>query len=340
LFSVFQPWPSECQRDERDSAGLGLVLDTGWYILKDAILEEETVGRTKQMLSAFGLLLSAGVSAYATSVDFTFDTQTINGTTITGLAGGANSAAIQTYMDAVLTASGCVGCTATVLVSGSNIGAVVDQSYNGDGHATGPGNGSQSLTLGDSTGATASNTGSTLGSTDSFIANTNDSSGTVSNQITIQFHNITNLDVTSFAYEIFPDGTCTKLASGYCGSSGSGTPSGYANQPDLKFEAGNNTNGTDANVTTIYGVTPGTTNGTATHSPNSGSSSAETAPQAIGTWTGSLTGDTELDFVDWPATIGIDNLQISYTTPAVPEPSAIVLFGTLVLFLGRKLRKA
>lgn len=299
----------------------------------------------KTILLAMGLFLSVGVSAYATSVDFTFDSQTINGTLITGLSSGATSAQIQTYMNQVLSASGCTGCSATVLVSGSSIGAVADQTYNGDGHVTGP-SASKSLTLGDSNGATASNTTSTTGSTDTFIANTNDSSGTVSQQITIQFAGFAGkaLTINSFDYEIFPDGTCTALSgtgsNSKCGATGSSTPSGYANQPDLIFEAGTNSNGTDAKVTTLYGVTPGTTNGNATHSPNSGNSSAELAPQLIGTWTGSLTNDTELDFVDWPATIGIDNLQISYTTTtAVPEPAGIALLGTLVVLLTKKLRR-
>lgn len=295
--------------------------------------------RLKLILFGFGLFLSAGVSAYATSVDFTFDQQIINGTTIAGLASGATSAQIQAYMDAVLSASGCTGCSATV------IGAIADQTYNGENNVTGPGTGSKSLTLGDSTGATASTTTSTLNSSyDTFIANTSDSSSQISQQITVQFAGITGLTVTSFAYEIFPDGTCPKLASGNCGASGAGTPSGYANQPDLDFEAGTNTNGTDALVQTYYGVTPGTTNGNAVKSPGS---SNELAPQLIGTWTGSLTGDTELDFVDWPATIGIDNLTISYTTgggggqePAVPEPAAIALLGTLVVLLAKKLHRS
>jgi hypothetical protein len=246
-------------------------------------------------------------------------------------------------MNAVLTAAGCTGCSVTVLASGSSIGAVADRTYNGDGHVTGPGTGSTagktSLTLGNSNGATASTTGSTIGAADTFLANTNDSSGTVSNQITIQFHNIAGLAVTSFDYEVFPDGTCTALSGSNCGSSGANTPSGYANQPDLEFEAGTNTNGTDAKVATIYGVKPGTTDGNATHSPNSGTSQAELAPQTIGTWSGSASG-SEFDFVDWPATIGIDNLTISVpsgdittTSSTVPEPTSIILLVTLVLFV-------
>jgi len=293
---------------------------------------------------ALGLLFSA--SAYATSVNFTFDTQIIGTTTITGLSAGATSAQIQTYMNQVLSASGCSGCSATVLVSGSSIGAVADQTYSGEGHATGP-TATQSLTLGDSNGATASNTSSTVNGTyDTFISNTNDSSGTVSNQITIQFSGFAGkaLTINSFDYEIFPDGTCSALTSAACGGSGS-TPSGFANQPDLEFAAGSSTTGTvgtggDAIQQTYYGVTPGTTNGTATHSPSSGNSSAELAPQLIGTWSGALTGATELDFVDWPATIGIDNLSVSYTTTSsVPEPAGIALFGTLVVLLTRKLRR-
>jgi hypothetical protein len=293
----------------------------------------------KPRLLAIGLFLSAG--AYATSVNFTFDTQTINGTTITGLSSGASAAQIQTYMNQVLSAAGCSGCSATVLVSGTSIGAVADQTYNGDGHATGPGTGSKSLTLGDSNGATASTTTSSINSSyDTFIANTTDGSGTVSNQITLQFAGFAgkSLTITSFDYEVFPDGTCAQLNATNCG----GSPTGgiYPNQPDLEFEAGNNLTGTDTVQQTYYGVTPNTTNGNATHSPISGSSGTELAPQLIGTWTGSLTGVSELDFVDWPATIGIDNLNVSWSTSSpVPEPASIVLLGTLVVLVTKKLRK-
>jgi hypothetical protein len=277
------------------------------------------------MFAAVPLLLTAGVSAYAgsVSIDFTFNT----------LSAGATDAQIQTYMNALIHAD-CATCSVTVT------GAVADQTYNGDGHVTGPGNGSTSLTLGDSTGATASNTNSTVGATDTFIANTNDSSGQISTEITMTFTGFSPT-VTSFDYEIFPDGTCSELNSADCGGAKSGGY--YPNQPDLDF----NVNG--STVSTFYGVTPGTTNGTAVHSPNSGSFFDELAPQLIGTWSGTETvnagtGSTDgLAFVDWPATIGIDNLTLSFTPDPVPEPGSIALLVTSVVgcyFVRRKRQKA
>jgi hypothetical protein len=287
----------------------------------------ETKNFKKKLFAVVPLLLSAGVSAYGGSVTFSYDSQ--NG--VAGLGSGASNANIQTYMNAVLAASGCTGCSVTVT------GAVADQTYNGEGHVTGPSS-AKSLTLGTSNGATASNTASTVNATyDTFIANTNDSSGSISTMITMKFSGFTGLAVNSFDYEIFPDGTCAQLNSANCG--GVGNP----NQPDLIFQAGNSAapNGTDPVQKTFLGVTPGTTNGNATHSPNSGGTSAELAPQAIGTWTTGITGVTSLDFVDWPATIGIDNLNVSWSTPPVPEPVSIFLLGTVAagLFLRKKLQK-
>ena len=93
------------------------------------------------------------------------------------LASGATSSQIATYMDGVI---GCANCVTVT-------GAVADKTYNGDGHVTGPGTGSTSLTLGTSNGATASNTNSSVGATDTFIANTSDSSSQIANEITIKF---------------------------------------------------------------------------------------------------------------------------------------------------------
>lgn len=272
-----------------------------------------------------------GTSAQGANVTFTFNT----------LSENASAAQIAGYMTTTLETAGCSGCTVTMT------GAVADTKYNGDGHVVG--SNSQSLTLGTSNDAT-SNSSSTPSTTyDTFIANSSDSDVTVASQITLQFIGLAINGTVAFDYEIFPDGTCTQLSTKYCG--GAATGGIYPNQPDLTFEAGTGTKGTDPLVTSFgtngvrYGVTPGTTNGTSTHSPNSGSKNAELAPQYIGTWSGSLNNATELDFIDWPATIGIDNLTISWNTPSpIPEPASVLLLGTvlaggLVLRLKRKARK-
>lgn len=281
------------------------------------------------------LLGCVAVSAQAGTVTFSFDS----------LSAGATSSQIATYMTNLLVAAGCTGCSVVVPTnnagSGVSQGAVADTTYNGDGYTTGPGspNGqgkiTQSLTLGDSNGATASNTNSSLdGSYDTFLANTNNASTQISNQITLQFEGFTGdaFTVNSFDYEIFP-----------CGAGGSCT-----SPPDMTFEAGNNTNGVDSKVSSFgtngvqSGVEPNTTNGNSISSPY-GNVHSTTYDQYIGTWTAGATfnGNTELDFIDWPATIGIDNLSISWTTPpsSVPEPASFVLLGSALLGLGVTLKR-
>ena len=71
------------------------------------------------------------------------------------------------------------------------MGALADTSYNGngDGHVTGPGSGSKSLTLGDSDGVSASNTSpSLINAADIFIANTNDSSSQIAKRLRFEFN--------------------------------------------------------------------------------------------------------------------------------------------------------
>ena len=220
---------------------------------------------------------------------------------------GDNSAAVGTYMTGVL------GSTVTVT------GAATDQRYNGEGHVTGPGTGSISLTLGTSNGATASSSNSTLNSScgtppcyDTFLANTTDSSKQISQEFTMLFQN-TQSGSVSFDYEIFPD---------------------ISGSPDFIFKAWDGA--VLVSTFTTLGVTPGTTDGNATKSPLGN----EASKQFIGTWSsGSPLTFTKLEFIDWPATVGVDNLKISQ----VPEPRGGVLFLGLVLVAavaGAKMRRA
>ena len=292
----------------------------------------------KPILLALGVFLSAGVSGYAASVTFNFNSLSSGAESGSGSQVQQTSLAIQNYMDSVLTAAGCSGCGVTVLTgtsgSGVSMGAVADQTYTGEGHVVGPviSGVVKPVTLGTTDGAMLNSV--TPNSTyDTFIANTTDGSSQLSNQITLQFVGFAGktLTVNSFDYEIFPDGSSEQ-------------------PPGMTFEAGNNTNGVDAAVSsfgtggTQTGVTPGSGDGNETHSTLSGTGGTEASAQYIGTWAPTagitLTGNSELDFIDWPATIGIDDLSITYNTSSVPEPASIALLGTLVVLLTKKLRRA
>jgi hypothetical protein len=253
--------------------------------------------------------LSAGIPAHADTFFFNFDTLSA----YTPSQGGGNTAtsSIQGYMNSLLKTGQSVTVT----------GAVADKTYNGEGYVVGPGQNESSmtpLTLGNTNGATSVSSNSTVNSTyDTFIANTNDSSQQIANQITMKFSGLTINGIVSFDYEIFPDGT--------------------ANQPpDLIFAAGAASN--TSTMATFLGVTPGTSPISTTVSANS---NHESNAQIIGHWSQVITNATELDFIDWPAAIGIDNLTI---TTSNPEPSSIILLGTTGLaffyLLRRKLQRA
>jgi len=297
---------------------------------------------TKMMLWGVPLLVaSLGMPVFGTSFTFNF-----NALNYVALNTTNESSSIQSILQSQLQSSpGCSSCKVYVLNgtsgSGNSMGAVVDRTYNGEGYVVGPTNGTSvvSETLGDTPPATSFTNGNSTydystvsaGYNNSFLANTTDyGSHQISNQITLLFTGLT-ITAASFNYEIFPD------------NHAQGTP-------DFIFQAGNNTNGVDTLIFQRFGVTPGTTNGSNTHSPNSHSTGTETNVQYIGSWSGALNNVTELDFVDWPATIGIDNLSICYGTgtcsvtingsgPSVPEPMSVVLLGTLVggLLLKKKL---
>jgi PEP-CTERM motif len=273
---------------------------------------------------------SAVNTAHANSVTFNFS----------GLSAGATITQIQNNMNSALAAAGCLGCSVSV------VGAAADQTWDGDGHVVGP-NG-QPLTLGTYGGApnaisnSATPTG-VLGQTNNkisgtlntFLADTTDGGTQVGvgpqSEMYFKLNGFAIGGAVSFDYEIFPCATGT---------------GGCTNPPGLTFEAGKGTTGTDPVMATFAGVTPSSSaaDGSSTHSPISGLGSVESSSQYIGYYsTVALNGDTELDFLDWPATIGIDNLTINFPPPSqVPEPGTLFLVGTGLagLYLKRKKQSA
>ena len=256
----------------------------------------------KQALLA-GLVVLCG-TAMSARADIVFN--------FNSLSPGATDAQIATYMDGLL---GCANCVTVT-------GASVDTTYNGDGHVVG--NNGKSLTLGTSDGATNNSTLTPSSTYDSFLSNVTNSASTISSEIIISFTQAVN--VTGFDYEIFPDATCpssTNCSSGV---------------PDFTFDINGSTQIFNTNA--VFPSSSGT-DGTSTRSPNScpvwWSCGTEQSAQYIGTWSGNLTGVTQLDFIDWPAAIGVDNIKLSTSTVPEPRGGAILLAGLLLAGLaGRK----
>jgi hypothetical protein len=223
------------------------------------------------------------------------------------LSDGASDSQIQTFMRNMLLPMG-----ASVTVTG----AAASSSYNGDGHVTGPNPGTNSLTLAQLDPA----------GNGTFIQN---DTGHSSNEIKMVFSGLT-ISSISFDFEIFPDGTCPSLSN--CGGSG------HPNLPDLTLVS----NGSNQ-VIEYDGVVPGqlgSYNTAYIHSPASGSSANELAPQLIGS-SGVLNlpaGTTELEFEDWPATIAINDLVIN-PPDSVPEPPTTALLASGLIGLIAALRR-
>lgn len=284
--------------------------------------------QTATLLAGAFLLMGSAGSAQA-NYTWSFD-GTVGGISLSP-SSSDQSTNIAQWMDKVIGGS-CATLLNCVTVSGvgGSGGVAVDTTYAGDGHVVGPGG--VPLTLGNSNNAT-NNSATPSGTYDNFLSNTTNGASQLSTGILITFSQGISLTGTfTVDYEIFPDGTCAVVYSSAnptaCG--GVGNP----NLPDLSFSA----NGSTPVSTTLFGATPANPgpNGNSTASSAMG---AETAPQWIGTYTTTLHGATSLQFLDWPATIGIDNLKLVTT----PEPRGeAFLLGALGLaaLAGIRLRRS
>jgi hypothetical protein len=263
----------------------------------------------KLVLGAAMALSIAGRS-HADTITFDFNS----------LSDGASNTKVSNYMNNTLNDSGL----GTVVVKG----AVAERNYTGDNHVVGNTyNGrAKSNTLGTSDGATGplSNQRAPLSNGahhDTFLVNDNFGFFNNSDRITMTFTLPVGYSIqsVSFDYQIFPNWLCP-------GGSGS---SNCWSVPDFKFEAD------DVEIFKTLASKP---SGSPVDANNSPDSSNEKAWQFLGVsgLIGINDSDnvTKLEFIDWPALIGIDNLSINYSLPLpptpvrdVPEPGSLLLIG-------------
>ena len=227
------------------------------------------------------------------------------------LSDGATNIAVKNYMNAILSSINM----GTVKVTG----AKGEKNYTGDNHVVGPvvpvtltSRRVVPLTLGHSDGTTQH-----LNTWDTYLVNSG------SDRITMTFTK--PIYHVNFDYEIFPDGTCPTSS---CSSS---------NWPDFTFKADG--------ILQFQKLSELPVNGIYTHSPNSGVNGIEPAPQFLGQSGDWLfaNGVNQLEFIDWPRMIGIDNLNVDFDRPhpTTPEPTTVALLtlGFIASYAKRRFKR-
>lgn len=286
------------------------------------------------MTAVAGMGLAAPAQAANIDPTFNFDNMGPGGTTSLNVS----SATIGSYMTGVLQGLGFTSATVTVSgavgqqgpTSGSTYSSTGN--YQADGFIAGPTT-SNPQTLGNTNNSASGNTTGhdTAGqaANDGYIINCNGvvSCSSSSPDIYVKFNNLVMggtqyaISALSFDLEIFPDGTCPSLSN--CGGTG------HPNLPDFGLYTGAGGTGTQL-APTWYGAVPGAAGGSAYTTSNA--QSPNLAPQLL-TTSGLIAASnvSSLDFMDWPSTIGIDNLALTLSctagcTKQVPEPASLAIF--------------
>jgi hypothetical protein len=225
-------------------------------------------------------------STVAGPVVFDFDNVVLSVAAGNGLGLTGGNAAIQTYMNQVLTSAGFPAASVTVA------GGLATKTYAGEGHIPNAGPGLPPKTLGTSNGGILHGLNN-----DGFIINNHFGIGAPSvDRFSLTFNNFTVYSL-SFDWEIFPDATCA------LGSACASNPAN-ANWPDIGL--------------LVDGVEVWSAK--ATNTPGLDPQGLGVSPTIL------LKGGQVLTFRDWPAEIGIDSLRLNAVPePPAPALIALSL---------------